>query len=224
MDTTPQVWSIHITATTSPPQLAPYAPRVFGLHPASNGISRGLIEAGRQLHQRAGSLAWEQGVTGLRGIGPCLGVLACSELHLHSMYTMGAPKPFGSSSWAAGGGGCPRLAELREQACNTDQGDLVMDIRLTESPLCLLNICVECNGSSWLSPTMADSVLKKSAKCCYCILCSPVCLIKSAISNFCHIVSAQTEWLRLKNKQSNRPNCSSANESHLQNRPKACRY
>lgn len=65
------------------------------------------------------------------------------------MYTMGAPKPFGSSSWAAGGGGGsgPRLAELREQACNTDQGDLVMDIRLTESPLCLLNICVECNAA-----------------------------------------------------------------------------
>lgn len=124
-------------------------------------------------------------------------------------------------SW--GGGSGPRLAELREQACNTDQGDLVMDIRLTESPLCLLNICVECNGSSWLSPTMADSVLKKSAKCCYCILCSPQCLIKSHISNFRHVVSAQTEWLRLKNKQSNRPNCSSANESHLQNRPKACR-
>lgn len=65
-----------------------------------------------------------------------------------TMYTMGAPKPFGSSSWAAGGGGVGwgsgsdgegvRLAQLRgEQACNTNQGDLVMDRRLTESPLCL---------------------------------------------------------------------------------------
>lgn len=101
-----------------------------------------------------------------------------------------------------GGGSGPRLAELREQACNTDQGDLVMDIRLTESPLCLLNICVECKGSSWLSPTMADSVLKKSAKCCCCILCSPVCVIKSHKSNLSHIVSAQTAWLRQKNKHS----------------------
>lgn len=69
----------------------------------------------------------------------------------------------------------------------------MMDIRLTESPLCLLNICVECNGSSWLSPTMAVSVFKKSAKCCYCILYCPVYLIIYLISNFRPIVSAQTE-------------------------------
>lgn len=103
-----------ITAATSPPQLAPYAPKVFGLHPASNGISRGLMEAGRQLHQGAGSLAWEQGVAGLRGIGSCLGVLACWELRFAlTMYTMGAPKPFGRlnvGSWGVGvwkwQGGC----------------------------------------------------------------------------------------------------------------------
>lgn len=59
------------TFTPTPPR--PHTPRVFGLHPDSNGISRGLIEAGRQLHWGAGSLAWEQGVAGLRGIGPCLG-------------------------------------------------------------------------------------------------------------------------------------------------------
>lgn len=148
-----------ITTATSPPQLSPYAPRVFGLHPASNGISRGLIEAGRQLHQGAGSLAWEQGVAGLRGIGSCLGFFSTLAF---TMYTMGAPKPFGSSTWAAGGwvsgsdGEGVRLAQLRgEQACNTNEGDLVMDGRLTESPLFLLIICVECNGSSWLSPNMA---------------------------------------------------------------------
>lgn len=42
------------------------------------------MEAGRQLHQGAGSLAWEQGVAGLRGIGSSLGLLACCELRLHS--------------------------------------------------------------------------------------------------------------------------------------------
>lgn len=64
------------------------------------------------------------------------------------MYTVGAPKPFGSSTWAAGGWGSAsdgkgvRLAQLRgEQACNTNQEDLVRDRRLTESPLCLLIIC-----------------------------------------------------------------------------------
>lgn len=74
-----------------PPHTLPntlLVPWVFGLHPASNGISRGLIEAGRQLHQGAGSLAWEQGVAGLRGIGPCLRVMqqvwhAC-EVHLRT--------------------------------------------------------------------------------------------------------------------------------------------
>lgn len=54
---------------------SPAHTRVFGLHPVSNGISRRLIEAGRQLHRGAGSLAWEQGVAGLRGIGPSLRVV-----------------------------------------------------------------------------------------------------------------------------------------------------
>ena len=119
---------------------------MFGLHPVSNGISRGLIEAGRQLHWGAGSLAWEQGVAGLRGIGPCLGGNAAGLAHscttlTHTMYKMQAPKSVGSPTWAAGGPGWDgvgvRLAQLRgEQAFNTNQGDLVMDIGLTERALC----------------------------------------------------------------------------------------
>lgn len=138
-----------IPAAPSPPQLAPYAPRVFGLHPASNGISRRLIEAGRQLHQGAGSLAWEQGVAGLRGIGSCLRVLACWERRSHSQCKRWEHRnPLAArrgqlGGWgSASGGEGVRLAQLRgEQACNTNQGDLVMDRRVTESPLCLLVIC-----------------------------------------------------------------------------------
>lgn len=63
-----------------------HTPRVFGLHPVSNGISRGLIEAGRQLYWGAGSLAWEQGVAGLRGIGPCLGVMQ-RVWHSHGVHS-----------------------------------------------------------------------------------------------------------------------------------------
>lgn len=54
---------------------------------------------------------------------------------------MQAPKRFGSTTLAAGGPGWDgmgvRLAQLRgEQASNTNQGDLVMDIGLTERALC----------------------------------------------------------------------------------------
>lgn len=148
-----------ITAATSPPQLAPYAPRVFGLHPASNGISRGLMEAWRQLHQGAGSLAWEQGVAGRRGIGSsvwgfwhAVNYACIRNVYIWSTKTLWQ---FSVGSWGGWGSGSDgegvRLAQLRgEQACNTNQGDSVMDRRLTESPLCLLG-----DGSSWLSPTMA---------------------------------------------------------------------
>lgn len=112
------------------------------------GLVGGLIEAGRQLHLGAGSLAWEQGVAGLRGIGPCLGGnaagLALSRRTLtHTMYKMQEPKSVGSPTWAAGGPGLDgvgvRLAQQRgEQASNTNQGDLVMDIGLTERALCLV--------------------------------------------------------------------------------------
>lgn len=59
----------------------------------------------------------------------------------HTMYKMWVPKSFGSSAWAAGGPGWDgvgvRLAQRRgEQASNTNQGDLVMDIGLTERALC----------------------------------------------------------------------------------------
>lgn len=60
----------------------------------------------------------------------------------HTMYKIQAPKCFGSLTLAAGGPGSDRvgvrLAQLRgEQASNTNQGDLVMDIGLTERALCL---------------------------------------------------------------------------------------
>lgn len=111
------------------------------------GLVGGLLEAGRQLHWGAGSLAWEQGVAGLRGIGSCLGVMqrvwhTCEvHSHTHNIYKMRAPKRFGSTAWPAGGPGWDRLgvrlAQLRgEQAPNTNQGDLVMDIGLTERALC----------------------------------------------------------------------------------------
>lgn len=59
----------HLTSSHPLPTPIP-----FGLHPVSNGISRGgTIGAERQLHWGAGSLAWEQGVAALRGTGPCLG-------------------------------------------------------------------------------------------------------------------------------------------------------
>lgn len=59
------------------------------------------------------------------------------------MYKMQAPKTVGSPTWAAGGPGWDgvgvRLAQLRgEQASNTNEGDLVMDIGLTERALCLV--------------------------------------------------------------------------------------
>lgn len=59
------------------------------------------------------------------------------------MYKMQALKSVGSPTWAAGGPGWDgvgvRLAQQRgEQAFNTNQGDLVMDIGLTERPLCLV--------------------------------------------------------------------------------------
>lgn len=59
------------------------------------------------------------------------------------MYKMQAPKSVGNPTWAAGGPGWDgvgvRLAQLRgEQASNTNQGDLVMDIGLTEKALCLV--------------------------------------------------------------------------------------
>lgn len=61
--------------------------------------------------------------------------------HTHNVYKMRAPKSFGSMTWPAGGPGWDRLgvrlAQLRgEQAPNTNQGDLVMDIGLTERALC----------------------------------------------------------------------------------------
>lgn len=63
--------------------------------------------------------------------------------HTHTMYKMQAPKSVGSPTWAAGGPGWDgvgvRLAQLRgEQASNTNQADLVMDIGLTERALCLV--------------------------------------------------------------------------------------
>lgn len=65
---------------------------------------------------------------------------------IHNVYD-GSTKPFGSSTWAAEGWGSGsdregvRLAQLRrEQASNTNQGDLVMERRLTESPLCLRGV------------------------------------------------------------------------------------
>lgn len=61
----------------------------------------------------------------------------------HTMYKMRAPKSVGSPTWAAGRTGWDevgvRLAQLRrEQASNTNQGDLVMDIGPTEGALCSL--------------------------------------------------------------------------------------
>lgn len=62
------------------------------------------------------------------------------EVHSHTMYKMQALKSIGSPTWAAGGpvwdGVGVKLAQLREQATNTKQGDLVMDISLTGRALC----------------------------------------------------------------------------------------
>ncbi len=140
--------SPHHPQHSNPSSTLTHTPTVFGLLPVSNGISRGLIEAGRQLHWGAGCLAWKKGVAGLRGIGPCLWGNAAGLAHwwstlTHTMYKMQALKSVGSPTWAAGGPGWDavgvRLAQLRgEQAFNTNQGDLVMDIGLTERALCFV--------------------------------------------------------------------------------------
>lgn len=84
------------------------------------GLAGGLIE-GRQLHWGAGSLAWVQGVAGLRGIGQCLLVMQrvwhsrgvhththtgsqCRHRRTHTMYKIQAPKVFwqlSAGSWGA---------------------------------------------------------------------------------------------------------------------------
>lgn len=103
-------------------------------------------------------------------------------------------------SWGVGGSGSDgegvRLAQLRgEQACNTNQGDLVMDRRRTESPLCLLIICEECDGSSWLSPIVflflpfCRLQKRQQKKCGYCVLYIPADFIKSRTSRFRRRVS-----------------------------------
>lgn len=72
---------------------------------------------------------------------------AVNDTCIHNVYG-GSTKTLwqlnvGSWGWgSASDGEGVRLAQLRgEQACNTNQGDLVMDRRLTERPLCLLIIC-----------------------------------------------------------------------------------
>lgn len=136
----------------SPPLPTPFMPpECLACTQSLMGLAGGLIE-GRQLYWGAGSLAWVQGVAGLRGIGPCLLVMQ-RVWHPHGVQThthrqagthtqcirYKHRKCFGSLTLAAGGldgtGWCVRLAQFRgEQASNTNQGDLVMDAGLTESP------------------------------------------------------------------------------------------
>lgn len=92
-------------------------------------------------------MAWEQGAARLRGKGPCRGGGGVTQrgwhphpvhthIHIHNVYDASTKEHWQSNvgSWEGGG---VRLARLRgEQASNTNQGDLVMDIGLTERALC----------------------------------------------------------------------------------------
>lgn len=85
---------------------------------------------------------WAQRNRPLSG-GNAAGLALSWSTLTHTMYKIQAPKCFGSLTPAAGGPGSDwvgvRLAQLRgEQASNTNQGDLVMDIGLTERALCLV--------------------------------------------------------------------------------------